>query len=195
MPLPSELLRRMLAGDRDSARELGRWLDRVQAGEGVRTLRSRLGALSGQVMIDGLIYGAMFAEDISRTVTVAATHVYYPVTGGLSAGLCNGLTFAAGSELVVEVPGRYGTHWSMSLSNSASDQTIEGLVMVNAVGQGQTGNATRAKENGVVYSVSGGNPIVCAAGDVLRLAVENETGPSTITVNHANLFVWRIDAA
>ncbi len=38
MALPSEMLRRMMAGDAASGRELGRWLDSVGAGERPSTL-------------------------------------------------------------------------------------------------------------------------------------------------------------
>ncbi|MBK8113298.1 MAG: hypothetical protein IPK44_01615 [Candidatus Accumulibacter sp.] len=192
MPLPSEMLRRMLAGDRDSARELGRWLDTLQGARG--GLDTIIGAISGRVLVDSLIYGSMWAEDIAQTVAVATAHVYYAVGGGLQTGTCNGLTFQNARELRAQVAGRYAATWSMSLSNSASDQTIEGLVMVNAAGQEHTSNATRAKENGVVYSVGGGGVVTLVPGDVVKLAVENENGASTITINHANLMLVRVGA-
>lgn len=190
MPLPSEMLRRMLEGDRSSARELGRWLDTLQGARGGPD--TVIGAVSGRVLIDGLVYGSCWAEDIAQTVTIAAAHVYYAMGGGLTGGLCNGFTFQNARELLAQVAGRYAATWSMSLSNSASDQTIEGLVMVNATGQERTSNATRAKENGVVYSVGGGGILTLRPGDVVKLAVENENAASTITVNHANLTLVRI---
>ncbi len=188
--LPSEMLTRMLQGDRASARELGRWLDTLKAGREAHD--ETIGATSGQVLINGLIYGSLWAEDIAQTVTVAAAHVYYAVPGSLTAGLCNGMTAQNARELLVQTAGRYAAMWSMSISNSVSDNTIEGLVMVNATGKENTGNATRAKENGVVYSVSGVGALALTPGDVVKLAVENENRASVITVNHAALMLIRI---
>lgn len=46
MPLPSEMLRRMLAGDRDSARELGRWLDTLQGAGRAGLAADRYGTIN-----------------------------------------------------------------------------------------------------------------------------------------------------
>lgn len=139
-------------------------------------------------------YGSMYAEDATQTISVAAVHTHYPVAGGLSAGLCSAaFTFQSSKELKCHTAGKYLATWSMSISNNAADQTIEGLVMVNTTGMENTINATRAKESAVVYSISGSGIITLAVNDVVLLAIEKENGAaSTVTMNHANLTLMRV---
>jgi hypothetical protein len=144
----------------------------------------------------GLQYGSMYCEDTTINTTATLAGAYYGLASGMTGGLENGCTFQNSCEIKILTAGVYQVNWSMSISVNASDQTIEGIVMAGAAGttaQVQTGNAARAKENGVVYSVSGTGLITCAVNDLIRLGVENETSAGkVITTNHANLVVKQI---
>lgn len=138
-------------------------------------------------------YGHFHAEDAAIAVPVVGTHVYTQIGSGMTAGELAGMTFANARELVIGTSGIYRIDWSLSFAGNVSDTTIEGIAMVNGVGIEGTGNATRAKENGVVYSVGASAVLALAAGDLVSLAVESEnTAAITITVNHATLVLQRI---
>ncbi len=145
------------------------------------------------VLINSLIYGSFYMDDGAQAVTATLANTYYEVGGGMTTSLVNGMTFQNSKELLVTVAGTYQVDWSMSVSNSVSDNTVAGAVMVNTTEKHVTENATRAKENGITYSIGGTGIIALAVNDVVKLCVENETAAgSTITVNHANLSVVRI---
>jgi hypothetical protein len=158
--------------------------------------------ISGDTWFDtagaGLLFGSMYCEDATIATTITAANTVYPVASGMTGGLENKCTFQNSKEIKILVAGVYEVIWSMSISCDASDQTIEGLVVAGASGttqQDQTANSTRAKENGVVYSVSGGGFVTCAVNDLIRLGLENETSAGTvITVNTANMIVKQIGA-
>jgi hypothetical protein len=139
----------------------------------------------------GLPYGSFYMEDGSTATTLTTANTYYPIASGMTGGSENLCTFQNAKEIKITKAGKYHVTWSMSLNSNTSDQTIEGLVLAGASGttaQQQTANATRAKENGVVYSVAGSGIVTCAVDDLLRLGLENETANGTvITCNHANL--------
>ena len=140
--------------------------------------------------------GGFYAEDVTRTVAIAAVHTFYPVMGSMTCGHCpDALMFQNARELVCRLRGWYAFVWSMTSASRVGDNTIEGGVMVNSVGLPSTNNATRAKENGVAYSVSGGGPAFqLAPGDIIRLCVEVETtAPCTLTVTHANLRLEKLE--
>ena len=145
----------------------------------------------------GIPYGSMYIEDGSVATTLTNAHPStYPIASGFTTGLVNGVTFQNSKELKILTAGVYKVDWSLSISVNSSDQTIEGLVLAGAAGtteQLSTVNATRAKENGVVYSVSGTGFITCAVNDLVRIGLENETSAGKIvTVNHANLTAMQV---
>lgn len=139
-------------------------------------------------------YGSLWKDDVATAVTLAVANTYYPITGGMTAGMVKGAAFVFqnASELRCSLAGDYDAVWSMTVRHSSSDRTAEGVVMVNSTQQPQTANATRTKENGVDYSLGGCGPVRLAVGDLVRLAVSDEGGTGTITVNHANLRLSRI---
>ena len=146
--------------------------------------------------IQRTVYGGFYCEDAAINVTATTAHLYYPITSGMTTGLLKKVKFQTASELKILYAGVYKADWSLSLSVNSSDQTIEGLITAGAAGttaQRQTVNATRAKENGVVYSVGGSGLITCAVNDLVRLALENETSNGKIiTVNHANITILQV---
>jgi hypothetical protein len=146
----------------------------------------------------GLQYGSMYCDDATINTTITNANTAYVVASGMTGGLENGCTFQNSKEIQILTAGVYEVIWSMSISVNASDQTIEGLVMAGASGatqQDQTANSTRAKENGVVYSVGGSGFVTCAVYDLIRFGLENETSAGTVvTVNTATMTVKQIGA-
>lgn len=150
------------------------------------------------LLLNKQVYGSAYMDDGSTTVTLTNANTAYSLAAGLTGGLENGMTFQNSKEIKVLIAGKYKAEWSASVSLSASDQTIEGKLMGGASGATElvnTSNATRAKENGVVYSVSGTGYITCAVNDLIRIGFENETSAgTTLTVNHVNITLLRIDS-
>jgi hypothetical protein len=141
-------------------------------------------------------YGSFYCEDAAIATTITTAGLYYPILSGMITGHVSRMVFQNARELKVLSSGIYKVDWSLSLSVNASDQTIEGMVLSGAAGTTvnlNTVNATRAKENGVVYSVGGTGIIQCVKNELVRLGLENETSSGNIiTVNHANIAIVRI---
>ena len=145
---------------------------------------------------NGLSYGSMYMEDASVAVTLTDINTAYPIASGFTGGLENNATFQNSKEIKIVKAGVYKIDWSLSMSVNNSDQTIEALIIAGAAGttdQDQTANATRAKENGVLYSLGGSGLVTCAVGDLIRLGVANESAAgSVVTVSHVNVTIVQI---
>jgi len=139
-------------------------------------------------------YGAMYADDVSHLVVVAAASVYYPITGSLSAGLTHGVTFQSASQLLISYPGTYLINWAMSLAAGNNDH-LEGAIMVNSTVSGAGETAAHTPGPGDQIAVSGTAILALSAGDIVRLCVENESDADDITLAHASMTVVLIGPA
>lgn len=142
--------------------------------------------------IPGVVYGSMWGDDIAQVVTVASATVVYAVGGGLSTGLCNGMTFQNARELLCVFPGKYACSWSMSLRPASNGDQVGGSVMVNATQNHTLEGSAYFQVASHPLCVSGHGVLTLAAGDVVKLAVENETSASNITVDHASLVLTSV---
>jgi len=152
--------------------------------------------ISNDLRVDGnffgnQIYGNLFGEDISQNVVIGLANTYYDFNSGLNGDGVNGFSFDR-NKLKASVKGKYLVNWSLSFTNNQSDQTIAGLVGVNSTPIIRTENATRAKENGVEYSIAGSGLVDMNVGQWLGFMLENETGASTVTIKHATLTLTRL---
>lgn len=148
---------------------------------------------ASDVLINSLIYGSMYADDIAQAVVVAAAGTEYEVGGSLTGGSVNGFTFQNSKELLCTVAGNYLVNWSMSLSAGNNDH-ISGGVMINSTAQHNTENAAHTPGAGDQVGVAGTGVITLAVNDLVKLFVENESDTDDIEVNHANLALVRIGA-
>lgn len=147
----------------------------------------------GAVATPVLPYGAMYANDVSVTVTIAAPDTYVEVGSGLSAGLVNGFTFQSSKQLRCDVAGDYEVRYSMTVEPaSGANVHIEGGVMVNSTGDVKTANTTHCVNSTDEQSVSGGTIITLAVNDVVKLCVKEETGAIDVVVTHANLWLSKV---
>lgn len=150
-----------------------------------------IGATSG-VLINKMLYGSMYGDDIAHTVTISSAGVYYAITAGLTGGESNGMTFQNNRELLVTVAGKYRVTWSMSLECGSAGQYVEGAVMVNSTAQINTVGASELPSANKKVNVAGSGILALAVNDVVKLCVENETGTNDIIVDHANIELLRI---
>jgi hypothetical protein len=136
----------------------------------------------------------IYCEDISSTVVIGATNVYYPFTGGLTSANQEGFTFIGSSYVVCNIKGRYLVNWSAAASYNQSDSQIEGTIMVNSVGLSKVSSMTSFKENTVSYNLSGTGILSLNAGDTIQFCFEAEPGSAigTLTINHANMSLIQI---
>jgi hypothetical protein len=139
------------------------------------------------------VYGSMYADEASITVTVSVSNTYYQVASGITGGLQNGCTFQNSKEVKVLYAGNYLVRWSMSVNCGSNSQDIAGCVMHGGVAQTNTTNHqysnTGASKN---VSISGTGIITCAADDLLSLAVANHTAANNLVVEHINFTVNRV---
>lgn len=140
-------------------------------------------------------YGSIYMEDGAQAVPLTAAGNYYRINGGMTTGACAGVTFQNARELAVTIAGKYLVNWSISCSHSVSDATIAGVVLIGSTAAQNTESATRAKENGVLYTIGGTGILTLAVGSVVSLGLENETGNgTTATVTHANMTLLMVGA-
>lgn len=142
---------------------------------------------------DKLVYGSMYGDDVTLTVTVSASSTYYAVPTGLTTGSVNGMTFSA-STLTALVAGKYKVDWSMTLSCAVANQETSGAIMINTTAQMQTEGSAKLTTANDNKNVSGSGIITLSVNDVVKLCVENETGTNNIVVTHACMSIIRIDA-
>lgn len=144
----------------------------------------------------GIPYGSMFAHDASIAVTIGSIGVAVQVPGTFTVGQTNLATFQNTNEIAVTNAGRYLITWQMSFTAGASNQEIEGSVMVDT-GAGDVFNTQASAHRKIstgtdTGSMSGTCILDLAAGDVVSLGIINETSTNTVTIEHGNLTVAHI---
>lgn len=142
----------------------------------------------------GMVYGSMYGDNISQTVTVSAVDTYYEVGAGLTGGSCNQFTFQNNKELKCLVAGKYKVDYSLGVQTGVAGQEIESEVMINSTAQSNTSNHTEALTANRAISLSGTGIITLAVDDVVKLSVANHTATNNIIVNHANLTLLQVGA-
>lgn len=140
-------------------------------------------------------YGEIHAHLINKTITIATKDVYVQIDGDLERGSENGLVFQNARELRVVIPGSYLAQWSLTfLTAAGGGQEISGAIMKNSVRlmNGTIHTTTVAAGKGV--SASGGAILPgLVAGDLISLAVTNETLATDIIIDDLNFIMLRID--
>jgi hypothetical protein len=175
--LPSELIENLY--DPRARHRLGRMLD------------SLVGAVSAEAR--PVEYAQMWADDVAQVVTVASAGVVYAVGGGLTGGLHSAaFSFENARELRCTTPGRYQVTWSMSVRPGSNGDTVAGTVMINSTGLHTCEGSAYFQNAGRPLCLSGTGLIDLVMNDVVKLAVENETSASNITIDHANLVILRV---
>jgi hypothetical protein len=140
-------------------------------------------------------YGEMYGDNISQSISVAATSTDYQVPAGLSAGNLNGFTFQNARELKCSVAGVYKVSWSMSVScPSSNNQEVEGGVMLNGSENPRGTSHTEVGNSGSNRPgvVAGNLTITLAVNDLVSLCIENQTAIHDLQIQHANLVLHRI---
>lgn len=145
------------------------------------------------VKINNMLYGSMFGDDVSITITVSAKETYYAMGAGLTGGTCNGFTHA-NSVLTVDVAGNYKVDWSGTLACATANQKVSMAVMINTTPQANTEGSTKLTSVNDEKSVAGSGIITLAAGDAVKFCIENETGTNNILVTHATMSIVRVDS-
>ncbi len=159
----------------------------------IKDLRDTLGK-AYRYETPGKSYGSMYGDNISVTVTVASTGVYYQIGSGLSAGACSSdFTFQTGRELKCNRAGKFAVSFGVSLTVAAGNQHLEATVMVNGTAQAQTTMAGHSANSNDEETISGRGIITLALNDLVSLAASNETATNNITVTHLNLSIVRVE--
>lgn len=138
-------------------------------------------------------YGSMWANNISQTVVIAVANTYYAVNAGLTAGLMTiAFNFVNNSTLQCETLGTYLVNYATSLNCAFVNQDIEAGVMINSVIQPNTTNHHSTSAVSKDIMVAGTGIIELEEGDLVQLAVNNNTAIHDITVEHMNMTLVKI---
>lgn len=139
-----------------------------------------------------LCYGNMYADDISQVVTVASANVYYEVPGSLTGGSCSDFTFQSSKQLLCGRAGIYQVTYGISIASATNNEIVSAAVMIDTTEAHNTEGSAENINSGKPIYISGTGIITLAAGNVVKLCVQNETAAHNITVYHANLSIIRI---
>ena len=137
-------------------------------------------------------YGSFYGDNISQTITVSATDIYYELTAGLTGGAENGCTFQNAHEIIIVIAGNYLVNYSMSVTVNSANQTVESEVMINGTHQDNTSNHGHANTANDQISLGGTGILTLAVDDVVSLSASNHSSTADITVEHANLTIFKV---
>ena len=140
----------------------------------------------------GLIFGAMYNNNTSTTLTITDT-TPVEIPSGFTAGQLNGVTFANARELTVTEPGMYKIDWSISFNTAGgSGQDIEGAIGVNNTKNDQ-GTAHRFIGTATdIGNIAGTAILDLADNSVISLFMINNTDGNNIVVTHASLSLVQV---
>lgn len=148
---------------------------------------------AGNTIINNMVYGSMYGDNITQSVTISAVDTHYEVGGSMSGGTCNGFTFQNSKELKALVAGKYKVDYSISVTTASANQEIETSVMINSTAQtvctAHSENITANKP----INLGGTGILTLAVNDVVKFCVANHTATNNVTVNHANITLLRVD--
>lgn len=148
----------------------------------------------GYVYLNSMIFGGMYADNISQSVTISATDTHYEVGGSISGGNTNHMTFQNSKELKILDAGTYLITYSISVQCANANQEIETSIMVNSTASARLSAHTNITTANQPRVLSGTNPISLTVNDVVKFCVANHTATNNIVVSHANMSIVRIGA-
>lgn len=145
-------------------------------------------------LVDGetLPYGAMYSNT-PHVIAVAAVNTPYENASNNNAGLTYLMTFGGAHYLQAERGGIYEINWSMSVSSTNPNESLEGGVMLDGTAQVE-GLAHGDTQGANFYiEISGSAILRIAALQQISLYVENHSSATNISVEHLSLTAKLID--
>lgn len=132
-------------------------------------------------------YGAMTAFNIGLTVVITAPNTWTAVPSSLSSGLLRNFTFQSASELVCGDSGVYKIDWNMAVEAVGANDNVEGGVTINGTIQTGFVSHLRFASPNFAGSFGAAGIVRLTAGDIIRLAVNNNTDADDVIVQHVAL--------
>jgi hypothetical protein len=137
-------------------------------------------------------YGEMYADNITKAITVSAAKTAYEIDSNLISGLLSGITFTDSSALQVKSDGKYLINWSMSIDTGTADDELEGGVMINGSAKTKGTSHTTVETISKAQCVSGSLILDLDQNNKISLFVKNMTNTNNITVEHVSLTALKI---
>jgi hypothetical protein len=150
---------------------------------------------------DNNYYGEMYsyqANSTAWTFAIADQGVYYNLTGDIQEGDLNGMSFTnqssaqGGSQLTVDVAGRYHVSATISADTTASSLFAFAVVHDYDVTTHRECYSRRDVTKNNVGSVSISCLMDIDEGEKVNLQVENEESASDLIIHTMNLNLWRV---
>lgn len=162
--------------------------DIIQAiGERDSSLSVRISNLEQAEYSSLNFYGSMYQFNLGTVIAIASAGTYYTVTGMVT-GLVKGFAFAA-SQLTCTKAGTYYINYFLSFSNMSGNLTKTAIRNNNSV---QESTVSRTLPGTAQDFLSGGGIVTVVVGDVIELAISNETDADDPTVDYASVVIARI---
>lgn len=135
------------------------------------------------------VYGGMYADNISQSVTISVIDTHYEVGGGISGGNTSGVTFQNAKELKILTAGVYLITYSISIQCASANQEVEASVMVNSTSSARLSSHALVTPANTPNVLAGSQPITLAVNDVVKFCLANHTATNNLTVSHANMSI------
>lgn len=141
----------------------------------------------------GLVFGSMYNDNTSTTVTIGTAGTFVRIPSGFTAGQLNGATFGNAREITVTEPGMYKIDWSISFNTaSGTNQDIEGAIGIDNANNAQ-GTAHRFIGTASDIGNMAGTAILDLADNaVVSLMMTNNTNTVNVVVTHASLSLVQV---
>jgi len=138
------------------------------------------------------IYGEMFGDNISETVTIGATDTFVEVGGSLSTGVVRGVTFQNSKELKILTAGDYLINFAIGVKTTTANDEVEGRIMINSTSSPTSSTHSTLPKANVSEEISGTTILTLAVDDVVKVAVANHNAVRDIIIEHLNLSILKV---
>lgn len=145
-----------------------------------------------RVVLVSPAYGEMHLHSGSQAVVISASSTWTKVGAGMTGGVQSRILFQNASELAVSEKGVYQAVWGIYLDAAGPNDEIEGGVMVN--GAIVTKGTAHVKFTAATTTGGFASSLLMELfpGDVVALAVNNNTDADDVTVEHASLVLTKV---
>lgn len=138
-----------------------------------------------------VVYGEMFQDDVSTTVSVLVQGDWYDIAG-MSTGLVQGVTFGSAKQLTVSQSGVYSCSYTCSLTEGAGTSSFDLSLAVNGTQIPKTHSHVTIKQSNQDSCCSGTSILSLNSGDIITLQISNQSSTNDPIISHANVNIIKI---
>jgi len=138
-----------------------------------------------------MAYGEMGVSYNSTATTITTANIFYQVTANFTGSELNNVTVSS-QKLVLGLDGVYYIDFNVSVSGANNAIVFGGISRNDDTPEGDHLFSRKLSANGDIGSGGGSEIHALTNGDTISLVLKNETNTNDLTVEHANLVLFKI---